>query len=207
MPWYGINHVHAVCRDEQETTDFYTEVMGFDLLRRNKRPDGRTLLVFSDGTYSKMYFFSIDEDGPHPLKEKGQAPVGGRIREEGRDPEKEPYMLDFHHVAWGVESEEELHTIKEHLDDHDVPNWGPINRSNFAFNLYFEDPNGLNLEIHTPGPKADVVGDYRSETPSEELPETKEEVSGVEQERSGVVKEGAEDGLAKELSSSFWEKT
>lgn len=212
MPWYGVNHVHAVTDKPEETIDFYTDVMGFDLVRRNQRPNGKSLSVFTDGTYNKLYFFEIDEEEfVHPLQENQQAMVGERMEEEGLEPEDVPYTVGFHHVAWGVESEEELKTIKEHFDKHDVPNWGPINRSNFAYNLYFEDPNGLNLEIHSPGPLADSPGSFdSSDVASSDLPGTnpnKEEVENVEKERGGILKEGAEDGIAKRLSSSFWEKT
>lgn len=208
MPWYGLNHVHFVCSDEkeEETIEFYTDVMGFDLERVIGRPDGRKAMIFGDGTYGKLYFFVIDEDGPHgELLPDNQAPFSGLV--EDADPETMSYMSGVHHISWGVETEEELEYIKERLEENGVETFGPVNRHNFAFDLYFQDPNGINLEIYTPGPKAGALGETYSQADADEVPSTspdEEEMEGVKQETEGVVQEGSDRGVAKALASSYW---
>lgn len=205
MPWYGVNHVHLVGKDLEETKEFYTQVMGFDLFRVLDNDVGRKALFFTDGTYTKIYFFVYEDDSDREVYEKRQTPFGER------DPEGEElddYVVGAHHLAWGVESVDDLELIKEKLEDYGVPVWGPINRHNLAYNLYFEDPSGNSLEIHCPGPKASTPGTVRTELSPGEAPETTDEIdAGIEQEGSGIVQEGAEDGIAKELLSSYHART
>lgn len=206
MPWYGINHVHLIVEDIEQTTEFYTEVMGFDLMRRMDNPNGRPLLVFTDGTYNKLYFWGYEEDADAKVYPKHQTSFGER---EPQGEEKDDYVVGIHHIAWGVEDEDDLQFIKEKLEDYgDVPVWGPINRHNMAFNLYFEDPSGNNLEIHAPGPEASTPGTVRSALSPGEAPETTDEIeTGVEFSRGGYIKRGAEDGIAKQLLSSYHKGT
>lgn len=200
MPWHGTHHTHLICEDEEATREFYTQVMGFDLEKILDLPDGRRAMFFSDGTYNKIFFWSLMEDSDHTVSAKKQAPFG--IKADLGEAER-PYefVTGIHHLSWGVQSEEELYEIQKKLEDHGVPCWGPVNRSNFAYDLYFEDPNGINLEIHTPGPKAGENGVFVT---SAEAADKGEKVS-VEQTHDGVVTRGAEDGIAKEFQSSFWE--
>lgn len=200
MSWYGMHHVHLICKDEKATEEFYTEIMGFDLEKVLDLPDGRRALFFSDGTYNNVYFWSLREDSDHSLVGKQQAPFG--VKSQRGDAER-PYefVTGIHHLSWGVQSEDELYEIKEKLESHDVPVWGPVNRSNFAFDLYFEDPNGINLEIHTPGPDAGKQGVFET---SMEAAEGGNKVT-VDQTSEGTVREGAEDGISKQFRSSFWE--
>jgi catechol 2,3-dioxygenase-like lactoylglutathione lyase family enzyme len=187
-----------MCEDEEATREFYTEIMGFDLERILVLPDGRRALFFNDGTYGKLYFWSLEEDSDHSLRSKEQAPFG--IKAQRGDAER-PYefVTGIHHVSWGVETEEELMEMKSVLEESDVPVWGPVNRSDFAYDLYFEDPNGNNLEIHTPGPNSDQKGVYETSV------EASDE-AGVEviKQSDGMITEGSEDGFAKRFASSYW---
>lgn len=200
MPWYGTHHTHLICEDEEATKEFYTDVMGFGLEKILDLPDGRRAMFFSDGTYNNIYFWSLRDGSDHSILEKQQAPFG--VKSEKGDAER-PYefVTGIHHLSWGVQSEDELHEIKAKLEEHDVPCWGPVNRSNFAYDLYFEDPNGINLEIHTPGPDAGKRGVFETTV---EAAEKGKRVT-VEQKEEGTVREGAEDGVAKQFRSSFWE--
>lgn len=201
MPWYGTHHVHFICKPEKEdeTIEFYTEVMGFDLQKVLDLPDGRRAFFFDDGTYNHIYFWTLTEDSDHTIVDKQQAPFGAKSQ--FGDAER-PYQfpVGIHHLSWGVQTDDELYEIKERLEEYGVECWGPINRSNFAYELYFEDPNGINLEIHTPGPDGDKKGVF--ETTIEGTKEKKR--VEVTQKEAGVVKQGAEDGIVKQFSSSFW---
>lgn len=201
MPWNGVHHIHLICEPskEEETIEFYTEVMGFDLQRRLDLPDGRRTFFFDDGTYNHIYFWTLDEDSEHTVKPKRQAPFG--IKSQMGEAER-PYefLTGIHHLSWGVQSENELLEIKDKLQGYGAPVWGPINRSNLAYELYFEDPNGINLELHTPGANTDAKGVYKTTV---EGTEEKKEVT-VNQVSEGTVIEGSEDGIAKRFSNTFW---
>lgn len=206
MGWHGLHHVHLVCSEDKadETIDFYTKVMGFDLEREHIRPDGRRAFIFGDGTYGRLFFFVIDEDGPHELLPNTQAPTGGLGDE---DSETTSYQVGVHHLSWGVETEEDLEQAVEVLNEHNVPYLGPVNRSNYAYDLYFQDPNGINLELFSPGPKAGEVGKIKTEYGSGEAPSTSPDEKQVERDwlEKDVVEKGSSGGIARRLMSSYWQ--
>jgi catechol 2,3-dioxygenase-like lactoylglutathione lyase family enzyme len=203
MTWRGINHVHLIAEKDkvEETKEFYTDVMGFDLERIIKRPNGRNAMIFDDGTYSKLYFFYFEEDSPHTVKPKQQPSFGEKVSEQGGDIEKQEWFAGVHHVSWGVESQEEIEAVKEILEEKGIEHWGPINRHNFAYDLYFEDPNGVNLEIYSPGPNAGALGIWESWTPRGDLPEEPGEAVEVRQESDEILRSGSSSGIAKRLNT------
>lgn len=205
MSWYGVNHVHLIGTDVEETIEFYTEVMGFDLFRVLENDTGRKALMFSDGTYTKIYFWVYDDDVDKKAYTKRQTPFSER---DPKDQEMDDYVVGIHHMAWGVENIDDLELIKENLEEYGVDVWGPINRHNMAYNLYFEDPSGNNLEIHAPGPEASTPGSVSTELNPGEAPETTDEIdAGVDYQNDGVIESGAEDGIAKTLLSSYHART
>lgn len=205
MPWYGVNHVHLIGKDVEETTEFYTEVMGFDLFRVLENDTGRKALMFTDGTYTKIYFWVYDDDVDKEAYAKRQIPFSERDPE---GQEMDDYVVGIHHMAWGVEDIDDLELIKEKLEEYGVDVWGPINRHNMAYNLYFEDPSGNNLEIHAPGPKASTPGSVSTELSPGEAPKSTDEIdAGIDYQNDGVIESGAEDGIAKTLLSSYHART
>ena len=69
--YQGLNHVALVCRDMKETVDFYTNVLGFPLVKTVDLPGGRGQHFFFDignGNGQTLAFFWFPEA---PEGEKG----------------------------------------------------------------------------------------------------------------------------------------
>lgn len=210
MGWNGIHHVHYAIpmEKEEETLDFWTEVMGFDVTTTIDRPDGRRVISMDDGTNSHMYIFSIDfENSDHESLDARQTPHSWlnaddyEWMEEEVDEDARKWIEGFHHMAWGVDDPEELEPIKEKLDEHDIP-YQVFNRHNVAINLYFPEPvNGINLEVHSPGPeaKAGKLTDMEHGSSEEDIQTTEELEDGHEVESEGIVRKGSRDGVARLL--------
>ena len=52
-----------------------------------------------------------------------------------------------YHFAFDAETEADLERIKHHLETHGVKVRGPVDHEGWAKSIYFEDPNGLQLEV------------------------------------------------------------
>lgn len=211
MAWNGVHHVHyTIPMDkEEETLDFWTEVMGFDVTMTIDRPDGRKVISMDDGTNSHVYIFSVDfENSDHTRQDARQTahswldPDDHGWLNEGIDLEARNWVVGFHHLAWGVDDSEELEPIKEKLEEHDIP-YRIINRHNHAINIYFPEPvNGINLEVYSPGPEADSSGrlsDMEHGTTEEEIQTTEALEEGHTVEEAGIVRKGSRDGVARRL--------
>ena len=130
----NIHHQAFLCRDAEQTRWFYEDIMGFKLVAaldfESSPGSGEPLeymhLFFEMGNGDHIAFFDIPDD------------VGE---------EKFGYTSGFdQHIAFEVETLEDLDNWKNHLND--KVGWAsePINHG-FVHSIYFYDPNGLALEI------------------------------------------------------------
>ena len=130
----NIHHQAFLCRDAEQTRWFYEDVMGFKLVAaldfESSPGSGEPLeymhLFFEMGNGDHVAFFDIPDDA---------------------DEKKFEYTNGFdQHIAFEVDSLEELEAWKEHLNK--TIGWAsdPINHE-FVHSIYFFDPNGLALEI------------------------------------------------------------
>jgi len=154
----GFHHITMVSTSAPRTLAFYSELLGFDLVKKTVnfddpsayhlyfgRNDGRpgTILTFFEWAHAR----------------RGHWGVGG-----------------IHHLAMGVATPEAQLKWKRRLVDAGVAVNGPIDRGYFR-SLYFADPDGQVLEIATAGPgyaidePADALGERLIVPPSERLPE------------------------------------
>ncbi len=141
MTLLGLHHITLVCSNAQRTVDFYTKVLGQRFVKKT--------VNFDDPSSYHLYFG--DEVG-HPgtaitFFEWSHAPkgfwgIGGT-----------------HHFALIVEDRNGLLRWKRRLTDLGVAVEGPLDRHYFE-SIYFNDPDGVILEIATRGP-----GWTRDETP------------------------------------------
>lgn len=81
-------------------------------------------------------------------------------------PVERPGRGSVHHVAFRVESEEELNKWVQYLKERRIPNSGFVERYYFK-SLYFREPNGILYELATDGPGFE--GDEPFETLGEKL--------------------------------------
>jgi glyoxalase family protein len=133
MTILGIHHITLICADPQRTIDFYTRVLGLRLVKQTVNFDdpGSYHLYFGDETGSPgtaITFFAW------PNAAKGQWGIGGT-----------------HHLAMQVADYDGLLQWKRRLTDLGLSVNGPLDRHYFA-SIYFQDPDGVILEIATNGP-------------------------------------------------------
>lgn len=85
--------------------------------------------------------------------ETGEGGTGAEVHLEERTdlPRERPGRGSIHHVAFRVETEEELHKWVEFLNELRILNSGFVERYYFR-SLYFREPNGILFELATDGP-------------------------------------------------------
>ncbi|MBT6276264.1 MAG: VOC family protein [Chromatiales bacterium] len=131
----GIHHSAFLCRDAQETRDFYEGVLGLRTrcaLKITTRPgtdlELRYMHIFfemADGNY--IAFFDL----PDSVKE-----------EYFRNKDS----MQEYHFAMEVADEDALQAFRQKLEASGVAIRGPIDHR-FVKSIYFHDPNGLQLEF------------------------------------------------------------
>ncbi len=134
----GFNHIDLGTKDMEATRAFYEDVMGFPLVRAD-------LVELGDKGVMKHYFFDI-----------GNGQLLGFMS--GEDVEGYPRDFDsginrglglrqgVYHFAFNSESQEALEAAKARLQEHGVEVRGPVDHEGWSQSIYFEDPNGLQLE-------------------------------------------------------------
>ncbi|HMA36792.1 MAG TPA: VOC family protein, partial [Chloroflexia bacterium] len=134
----GIHHITLVCADAQRTADFYSGVLGLQLVKQTVNFDQPTTyhLYFGDAVGhpgTLVTFFAW------PDSRRGRPGIGGT-----------------HHFALIVESTNAQLKWKRYLTDQGLAVEGPYDRGYF-YAIYFRDPDGCRVEIATrwPGLAAD----------------------------------------------------
>ncbi|MDX2077878.1 MAG: VOC family protein [bacterium] len=133
MSILGIHHITLVSSNAQRTAEFYTKVLGQRLIKRTINYDDPSSyhIYFGDETGKPGTAITFFEWAHAP---KGKHGVGGT-----------------HHFAMRVKDETALLKWKRRLHDMNIPTKGIYDRHYFK-SLYFQDPDGVNLEIATDGP-------------------------------------------------------
>ena len=141
----NFHHVAFRCRDADETTRFYTEVLGLkfshavsnDIVGSTKEFSPHVHIFFELDDGSNMAFFEV------PLSPPAQ-----------KDPNTPAWV---EHVAFQVRDMDELKACQKRLDDNGVDYIGPVGHYDAAqWSIYFFDPNGIRLEFNLPA-KTDPV--------------------------------------------------
>lgn len=143
MSILGIHHITLVSSDAQRTAQFYTHVLGQRLIKRTVNFDdpGSYHIYFGDETGRPGTAITFFEWAHLP---KGKHGVGGT-----------------HHFALRVKDETGLLKWKRRLTDMGIAVTGVYDRHYFK-SIYFQDPDGVNIEIATDGPG--MLVDETSET-------------------------------------------
>ncbi|CAA9572956.1 MAG: Glyoxalase family protein [uncultured Thermomicrobiales bacterium] len=129
----GIHHLTAVCADAQRTVDFYTQTLGLRLVKQTVNFDdpGAYHLYFGNdqaAPSSLLTFFEWPDAGP------GRTGIGAT-----------------HHIAFATADRDALLRWKRWLTGRGLAVTGPYDRVYFQ-SIYFQDPDGLIIEIATRGP-------------------------------------------------------
>lgn len=134
-----LNHAAYVTHDAQATVQFYTEVMGMELastIMGDRIPSTGDAfpyfhLFFRMGDGSTMAFF---ESPGLPPASKASHPA---------------YDI-FNHIAFQVDSVEEVKRWRAWLASKGIDVLGPVDHDGFVLSIYFRDNNGYRLELTTP---------------------------------------------------------
>ncbi|MFQ5795224.1 MAG: VOC family protein [Candidatus Bipolaricaulia bacterium] len=146
MRLQGLHHVSLLGSDMDRTIRFYTEALGFRLVKQTQNfddPDHRHLF-FGDEIGRPGTLVTVFE---YPDLRRGFPSVGLT-----------------HHIALVAEDEQEQLAWKDHLNRLDIATTEVIDRTYFK-SIYFQDPDGVIVEIATRGPGflIDEDGDHLGE--------------------------------------------
>lgn len=126
----GINHLAMATGDMDRTIRFWRDLLGMRLVAGLGQPGYR------------HYFFEISESDLIAFFEwTGVKPVAKK--EHGR-PVRGPFIFD--HVSFGVETEDDLWSLKDKLEAADFPVSDVIDHG-FIHSIYAHDPNGIPIEF------------------------------------------------------------
>jgi len=125
-PARGIHHVALICRDVEETINFYQGLLGFPLVEmvENRDYPGSTHFFFDVGHGNLLGFFDFPGHD-HPAFEET---IGG-----------------LQHIALSV-TQQQFDAAKRALDDQQIDYLGPDR--GVEDSLYLRDPNGAGLELY-----------------------------------------------------------
>jgi catechol 2,3-dioxygenase-like lactoylglutathione lyase family enzyme len=135
----GVHHMVLVCKDLKATHDFYTRVMKMRLtcaIHVPPIPEEDAMHLFYDmGGGNQLAFFWF-KDAPAAQPEQAHPANPAAVSAHG----------SMHHVAFRVGDEAELLGWREHLKAEGVK-VTPMIDHEFCKSIYFQDPDGVQLEI------------------------------------------------------------
>jgi glyoxylase I family protein len=122
----GVHHLALICRDVEETIQFYQEFLGFPLVElvENRDYAGSSHFFFDIGNRNLLGFFDFPGH-EHPAFTET---IGG-----------------VQHLAISI-SPEQYDAARKKLDDAGVAYLGPDR--GVEESMYFRDPNGVGLELY-----------------------------------------------------------
>ncbi len=124
----GINHLAFITDDMEKTIRFYRDLLAMTL-EAGIGHDGYRHYFFRAGNAQVAFF---EYDGASPMQRK---PHGA----------KTSAPLGFDHVAFQVESREDLFRLKDRLEAAGVEVSGAVDHGTI-WSIYFYDPNNIPLE-------------------------------------------------------------
>jgi len=134
----GFNHIDLGTKDMGATRVFYEDVLGFPLVRAD-------LVELGDKGTMQHFFFDIG-NGQLLGFMSGEEVAGWPNDFDSGINKGLGLMPGVYHFAFNAESVEELESTKQQLDEHGVKVRGPVDHEGWSKSIYFEDPNGLQLE-------------------------------------------------------------
>jgi glyoxylase I family protein len=136
----NFHHVAFRCNDASETVKFYTEVLGLKFSHAVTND-----IVGSTQEYSPHIhiFFELEDGSSIAFFE---VPLSPPAMQDANTPSW------VEHVAFRVQSMNDLLAGKKRLEDHGVEFLGPVNHYPHQYSIYFFDPNGIRLEFNLPAP-------------------------------------------------------
>ena len=133
-----LSHVAYTTRDTQATADFYTRILGMELV--NAILDDAIPSTGEQVAYFHS-FFRMGDGSTIAFFEAPELPPPS-------EPSHSAYRT-FQHLALQVGSTDEVDQWKRWLEANGIDVLGPVDHK-IIYSIYFHDPNGVRLEITTP---------------------------------------------------------
>jgi catechol 2,3-dioxygenase-like lactoylglutathione lyase family enzyme len=130
MKFNGVNHIALATGKIDETIRFWRDLLGMRLIAGMGEPGNRQYFFEISGCCS-VAFFEWPKVDPVQEKEHGRVVAG-------------PFAFD--HIAFGLESEDELWELKDRLNAADI--WvSEVIDNGFIHSIFSFDPNGIPIEF------------------------------------------------------------
>ena len=143
-----LSHVAYVTHDTEATTDFYTRLLGMELV--NAVMDDSIPSTGEPVAYFHSFFRMADGSTVAFFEAPELPPLA---------PPPHAAYDTFQHLALQVDSVETVDRWRDWLVENGIEVLGPVNHK-IIYSIYFHDPNGVRLEITTPtSPKWNDNGD------------------------------------------------
>jgi catechol 2,3-dioxygenase-like lactoylglutathione lyase family enzyme len=133
-----LSHIAFITRDTVATADFYTRIMGMELV--NAVLDDAIPSTGEPIPYFHSFFRLADGSTVAFFEAPELPPLA---------PPPHPAYDTFQHLAMQVATTDEVDRWHTWLGEHGVEVLGPVDHK-IIYSIYFHDPNGLRLEITAP---------------------------------------------------------
>jgi glyoxylase I family protein len=133
-----LSHMAFITRDTAATADFYTRILGMELV--NAVLDDAIPSTGEPIPYFHSFFRMADGSTVAFFEAPELPPLA---------PRPHPAYDTFQHLAMQVATTDDVDRWHEWLGQHGVEVLGPVDHK-IIYSIYFHDPNGLRLEITTP---------------------------------------------------------
>ena len=137
----GMNHTGFVVKDLERSVEFYSEVVGLQVVARREREDGPiSQIVGYEDSHIKLALLGIDQDGGHILELiEYLNPVSAER------PTQERAVLGASHLAFNVTDIEG--TFQRLLDNGAIRLNAPVEVAPGRVACYLQDPDGNWIEL------------------------------------------------------------
>ena len=130
MKYNGVNHIALATGRIDETIRFWRDLLGMRLIA-GLGEQGNRQYFFEISKTCSLAFFEWPEVRPVPEKEHGRVISG-------------PFAFD--HIAFGLDSEDELWELKDKLNAAGI--WvSEVIDNGFIYSIFSFDPNGIPIEF------------------------------------------------------------
>ena len=138
-----LNHAVLHVSDLERAVAFYTDVLGMEVAAREPRANAAFLRLVRSGNHHDLGLFGI-----------------------GDQPRRQPRSIGLYHLAWQVDTVEDLETVRLSLAERDA--YTGESSHGATKSIYGADPDGNELEVMWMLPR-DAWGEYVDAAPVERL--------------------------------------
>lgn len=138
-----LNHAVLHVSDLERAVDFYTDVLGMEVAAREPRANAAFLRLVRSGNHHDLGLFGI-----------------------GAQPRRQPRSIGLYHLAWQVDTVEDLETVRVSLAEREA--YTGESSHGATKSIYGADPDGNELEVMWMLPR-EAWGEYVDAAPVERL--------------------------------------